>query len=303
MSMSALQGFVKVVELDSFSAAADALFLSQPALSQQIRALEGQLKVQLFQHAQRRVVLTPAGLAFYSKAKEILESYQSAVQYAQAVALNACPPKRHLLIGYQNMALQMLGFDLFAVTEELSTRFSPLMQSCASRKDVWRALLQGEIDLSLQIECADIAARGLQFFPAVYVPEFGVPFHTPADVPRGRISLEQAMQYRWMFSCAPEQFLYETTLMQEAARHRGEVIRNIKSVQYELPSLMLVPGVYYRRPDLTQVFVLDWNKGMRFGIVTKAEPDAVVADYVRELQQCLPALSKSLFGLELEPAE
>ena len=54
MSLNALQGFVRIVELDSFSEAADALFLSQSALSQQIRALEAQLKVQLFQHAQRR---------------------------------------------------------------------------------------------------------------------------------------------------------------------------------------------------------------------------------------------------------
>ena len=61
MSLKALQGFVRIVELDSFSEAADALFLSQSALSQQIRVLEAQLKVQLFQHAQRRVVLTQDG--------------------------------------------------------------------------------------------------------------------------------------------------------------------------------------------------------------------------------------------------
>ncbi len=302
MNESALQGFVKIVELDSFSEAAEALFLSQSALSQQIRTLEGQLKFELFQHVPRRVILTPAGQDFYPRAKQLLELYQSAVQHAQAVELNAHLPKRHLLIGYQNMSLQMLGFDLFAMMEEQSVRFSPLMQGCASRREVWRALLQGEIDLSLQIECADIAARGLQFFPAVYVPEFGVPFHTPAQVPRGRISLEQAMRYRWMFSCASEQSLYETALMQEAAHHKAEVIRNVKSVQYELPSLMLMPGVYYRRPDPAQVFILDWNKGARFGIVTRADPDPEVETYARELQQGLHLFSRPLFGLELEPA-
>ena len=76
MSLNALQGFVRIVELDSFSEAADGLFLSQSALSQQIRALEAQLKVQLFQHAQRRVVLTPAGWEFYPKAKQLLELYE-----------------------------------------------------------------------------------------------------------------------------------------------------------------------------------------------------------------------------------
>ena len=50
MNQSALEGFVKIVEMDSFSAAAEALYLSQSALSQQIRTLEGQLQFELFQH-------------------------------------------------------------------------------------------------------------------------------------------------------------------------------------------------------------------------------------------------------------
>ena len=272
-------------------------------IEQQIRALEAQLKVQLFQHAQRRVVLTPAGWEFYPKAKQLLELYDDAVNCAQAAERNANPPKRHLLIGHQNMPLQMLGFDLFAATEELSTRFSPLMYSCANRKDIGRALLNGEIDLSLQIECAEIAAGGLHFYPAVYMPEIGIPFHTPPEVPRGHIPLEQAVKYRWMFAGTPEQSLYETALLHEASRRRAEIIRGVKSVQYKLPSLMLTPAVYYRRPNLEQVFVLDWNKGMRFGIVTKAEPDPVVEEYVRQLQHLLPLLSEKLFGMKLEPVE
>lgn len=303
MNESALEGFVKIVELNSFSAAAEALYLSQSALSQQIRTLEGQLQFELFQHVPRRVMLTPAGWDFYPRAKQLLELYDDAVHHAQAVKLNANPPKRHLLIGHQNMPLQMLGFDLFAVTEELSTRFSPLMYSCANRKDIWRALLNGEIDLSLQIECAEIAARGLHFYPAVYMPEIGIPFHTPSEVPRGHITLEQAVKYRWMFAGTPEQSLYETALLHEASRRRAEIIRGVKSVQYKLPSLMLTPAVYYRRPSLEQVFVLDWNKGMRFGIVTKAEPDPVVEEYVRQLQHLLPLLSEKLFGMKLEPVE
>ena len=300
MNQSAMAGFVKIVEMNSFSAAAEALYLSQSALSQQIRTLEGQLQFELFQHVPRRVVLTPAGWDFYPKAKQLLELYDEAVHHAQAVKLNANPPKRHLLIGHQNMPLQMLGFDLFAATGELSNRFSPIMHRCASIKDVWRALLNDEIDLSLQIECAEIAARGLHFYPVVYMPEIGVPFHTPPEVPRGYITLEQAVQYRWMFAETPEQSLYETALLHEAARRQAEIIRSVKSVQYELPSLMLTPAVYYRRPDPSQVFILDWNKGMRFGIVTKAEPDSVVMAYVRALQQQLPSLSEKLFGLKLE---
>lgn len=78
MNESALEGFVKIVELNSFSAAAEALYLSQSALSQQIRTLEGQLQFELFQHVPRRVVLTPAGQDFYPKAKQLVALYQQA---------------------------------------------------------------------------------------------------------------------------------------------------------------------------------------------------------------------------------
>lgn len=64
MNENALQSFVKIVELESFSEAAEALFVSQSALSQQIRALEKQLKVELFRHTRRQVILTPAGRSF-----------------------------------------------------------------------------------------------------------------------------------------------------------------------------------------------------------------------------------------------
>ena len=72
MNQSALEGFVKIVELNSYSAAAEALYLSQSALSQQIRTLEGQLGVELFQHVPRKVLLTPAGVDFYPRAKQMV---------------------------------------------------------------------------------------------------------------------------------------------------------------------------------------------------------------------------------------
>ena len=71
---------------------------------------KAQLKVQLFQHAQRRVVLTPAGWEFYPKRQSrLLELYDDAVNCAQAAERNANPPKRHLLIGHQNDAAADAG--------------------------------------------------------------------------------------------------------------------------------------------------------------------------------------------------
>ena len=106
MNQSALEGFVKIVEMDSFSAAAEALYLSQSALSQQIRTLEGQLQFELFQHVPRRVILTPAGRDFYPKAKQLTALYQEAVRHARAVQQQENPPERHLVIAWSHEAMR-----------------------------------------------------------------------------------------------------------------------------------------------------------------------------------------------------
>ena len=81
-------------------------------------------------------------------------------------------------------------------------------------------------------------------------------------------------------------------------------VGGIRSAAYGDPALKMVPAVYYRRPDLSFVRVLDWGRGHRFGIVLgQKREDPVVMAYVRALQQQLPSLSEKLFGLKLEPVE
>ena len=80
-----IETFWAVVQHGTMTAAAEALYLSQSALSQQIRTLEGQLQFELFQHVPRRVVLTPAGWDFYPKAKQMVKLYDEAVRHARAV--------------------------------------------------------------------------------------------------------------------------------------------------------------------------------------------------------------------------
>lgn len=69
MTLQQLQYVLAAIEHGSFSAAADALHLAQPSLSEQVRRLEGELGVALFVRAGRRLVLTEAGRALRPEAE------------------------------------------------------------------------------------------------------------------------------------------------------------------------------------------------------------------------------------------
>lgn len=70
----AMQLFIKVAELESFSRAADFFALPKGSVSRQIQALEHQLGTQLLQRTTRRVKLTPEGMTYYQRAKDVLSN-------------------------------------------------------------------------------------------------------------------------------------------------------------------------------------------------------------------------------------
>jgi LysR family nitrogen assimilation transcriptional regulator len=73
MRFRQLRSFCKIVESGSFSRAAAAIYIAQPALSQQIAELEAQLGVELLQRSPRGVRATPAGEILYREATAVLK--------------------------------------------------------------------------------------------------------------------------------------------------------------------------------------------------------------------------------------
>jgi DNA-binding transcriptional LysR family regulator len=78
-----LRYFVAVAEELHFRRAAERLHVAQPAVSEQIRKLEQELGVTLFNRSQRRVALTPAGTAFLAEARHVLRHADVAQQAAR----------------------------------------------------------------------------------------------------------------------------------------------------------------------------------------------------------------------------
>lgn len=79
-SLSTLRGFDAAARLGSFAKAASALFLTESAISHQIRSLEGELGQPLFRRVARSVVLTDAGKDFAQTVHRVLRSLDDGVK-------------------------------------------------------------------------------------------------------------------------------------------------------------------------------------------------------------------------------
>lgn len=71
MTNDQLRVFLKVSEYQSFTQAGEALFLTQPAVSLQIKTLEKDLGVHLFERTGKKVLLTEAGRRLVPLARSI----------------------------------------------------------------------------------------------------------------------------------------------------------------------------------------------------------------------------------------
>ena len=76
MDTTGLRTFITAAELESFSHAADQLYLTQPAVSKRVASLEEELGTPLFDRIGRRVFLTEAGRELLPRAKSILNQIE-----------------------------------------------------------------------------------------------------------------------------------------------------------------------------------------------------------------------------------
>src|SRR5262245_15901287 len=73
---SAMKAFVRVVEAGSFTKAADSMGVPKARLTREVQLLEQLLRTQLLNRTSRRVVVTPAGSAYYEHAARVLDEIE-----------------------------------------------------------------------------------------------------------------------------------------------------------------------------------------------------------------------------------
>lgn len=161
MELRHLRYFVAVAKDLSFNRAAVRLYISQPALSRQIRNLEDELGVALFLRQSDGLRLTDAGEFFLEQAKDILQRSQVAVQSLQVRYSNIDAPLR---IGYIAAIIQsFLGETLhrFGLAyPQIAVRLqemSPSEQVSALREEAIDIAFMGnppdELDAEFTVQC------------------------------------------------------------------------------------------------------------------------------------------------------
>ncbi len=80
ISLRQIKAFVTVAESKSFTKAAKILYMTQPAVSAQIKALEERLAVQLMERNDKTIVMTEAGEILYDEAQRILTLYSGLIE-------------------------------------------------------------------------------------------------------------------------------------------------------------------------------------------------------------------------------
>ena len=133
-----LQTFIAAAELESFSLAAEQLYLTQPAVSKRVATLEGELGAQLFDRIGRRISLTEAGRELLPRAKAILRDIddsrrmisnltgtvagQLSIGTSHHIGLHRLPPVlRQFSNAYPDVALDLQFMDSEAACRAVQT--------------------------------------------------------------------------------------------------------------------------------------------------------------------------------------
>ena len=80
-----LETFIVVADMGSFNKAAEALYITPPAVTKQINLLESDLGLQLFNRTHRGLTLTEAGKSMYKDAKYVIQYCKDSVEWARKV--------------------------------------------------------------------------------------------------------------------------------------------------------------------------------------------------------------------------
>lgn len=192
MELRQLEYFCAIADAGSINEAARRLHLSQPPLSYQLRQLEEELKVTLFQRTRRGVELTEAGRLLYDRASDLLR-YAGATRQEVAEA----GKRRVLRLGLTSTTVGTLMPYLSRFCRRYpEVRFQ--VQD-GSTFTLYHALLEGILDVSVvrtPLQLDEVSFRLLQREPMLAASSPEAPMPAGASLPLSALAGRPLILYR-----------------------------------------------------------------------------------------------------------
>ena len=154
-----LKYFLAVAEDLHFRKAADRLFISQPGLSRQIKQMEENIGIQLFERTNKKVYLTEPGIYLKKEITLALRNLEEVISHAQLLQEGI---EGKINFGYVGSAMQNVLPDLLLQIREKHPNIQFSLKEMENPKQIDRLLLQ-EIDLGFVR--LNRVPRGLKIHP------------------------------------------------------------------------------------------------------------------------------------------
>jgi DNA-binding transcriptional LysR family regulator len=183
MQLAHVEGFLEVAHLSNLSRAAEALFITQPALTARIRALEAEIGEPLFRRGRRGMVLTDAGRTFLPYAERAIRALRDG-----ASAIERLPMAAELVLGAAPAISTYVLPDLL-VRYESANPGVRLSVRTGHSEQILELAVRGDIDIGLVRELHHPALETLTLYDdeLVLVVDPGHPLARQRHVSIGRL--------------------------------------------------------------------------------------------------------------------
>jgi DNA-binding transcriptional LysR family regulator len=193
MDFDQLRSFLEVARLKNFSRAAAKLGLTQPAISTQIRQLEDEFKVRLFDRIGKKVFLTQPGVLLLDHASKILNVKKEAFEALRDLMP---APSGHLTLGATEGSCLYLLPKVFAAFKKRHSEVKITIYRNFTTKIVQK-LQEDSLDLgflSLPVEVREIETISLFREPVDVAVPAGHPLAS-----RTSVTVDDIARYPWIF--------------------------------------------------------------------------------------------------------
>lgn len=152
MDLRALRYFIAVLEAGSLSRAAHSLYVAQPALTAQIKKLEGELGAQLLERSHAGVTPTPAGAQLYEDARRLLSDADAMRERIQRLPQG---PEGSVTIALPFLLTSLLAGPVIASLRNSHPRIRIFVLDDLSLM-VQKAMLDRRADLAILVDTASL---------------------------------------------------------------------------------------------------------------------------------------------------